>query len=53
LKEAEGRDQCPRCGGLLKEEKTVELGNIFKLGTKFSENTGAYFVDRDGEKNQF
>ncbi|HPD55423.1 MAG TPA: His/Gly/Thr/Pro-type tRNA ligase C-terminal domain-containing protein [Candidatus Paceibacterota bacterium] len=50
LKEAEGRDQCPRCGGLLKEEKTVELGNIFKLGTKFSENTGAYFVDRDGEK---
>jgi len=41
---------CPNCGGILKEEKTIEVGNIFKLGTKFSEDIGAYFVDRDGQK---
>jgi len=41
---------CPNCGGILKEEKTVEVGNIFKLGTKFSESLGAYFVDCDGQK---
>lgn len=44
------KDRCPSCGGILKEEKTVEVGNIFKLGTKFSEDLGAYFVDQDGKK---
>lgn len=44
------KKKCPNCGGILKEEKTVEVGNIFKLGTKFSEDIGAYFVDHDGQK---
>ncbi len=50
LKQVKENDRCPYCGGLLKEEKTIEVGNIFKLGTKFSEDAGAFFVDRDGEK---
>ncbi len=41
---------CPKCGGILKEEKTVEAGNIFKLGTKFSEAMEAYFIDALGQR---
>ncbi len=41
---------CPKCGGILKEEKTVEAGNIFKLGTKFSETQGAFFIDALGQR---
>ena len=42
---------CPNCQGrLFKTEKSVELGNIFKLKTKFSEPFGLYFTDRDGQK---
>jgi len=50
LGEVGANKKCPNCGGILKEEKTVEVGNIFKLGTKYSESIGAYFVDRDGQK---
>jgi prolyl-tRNA synthetase len=50
LGQYKAKKTCPNCGGILKEEKTVEVGNIFKLGTKFSEDIGAYFVDRDGQK---
>ncbi|HOM32994.1 MAG TPA: His/Gly/Thr/Pro-type tRNA ligase C-terminal domain-containing protein [Candidatus Paceibacterota bacterium] len=50
LGEVSGKKKCPNCGGILKEEKTVEVGNIFKLGTKYSESIGAYFIDRDGQK---
>lgn len=50
IAEAGAKKPCPHCGGILKEEKCVEAGNIFKLGTKFSEDLGAYFVDRDGHK---
>ena len=42
---------CPNCQGrLFKAEKAVEVGNIFKLKTKFSEPFGLYFTDRDGQK---
>lgn len=34
----------------LKEERAVEVGNIFKLGTKFSEPLGLLFTDENGEK---
>lgn len=32
------------------EEKSVEVGNIFTLGTKYSEPLGLYFTDENGEK---
>jgi prolyl-tRNA synthetase len=34
----------------IKEEKAVEVGNIFTLGTKYSEPLGLYFTDESGEK---
>jgi prolyl-tRNA synthetase len=43
-------DACPRCGHSLRTERGVEVGNIFKLGTRFtdSDNLNATFVDEDG-----
>ena len=39
-----------KCGGGVKEMKGVEVGNIFKLGTKFSEALGLMITDEKGEK---
>ncbi len=41
-------DRCARCGGTLRLERGIELGHIFKLGTKYSQALGATFLDRDG-----
>jgi prolyl-tRNA synthetase len=35
----------------LKEEKAIEVGNIFKFGTKYSENLGVTYKDKDGKEN--
>jgi len=40
---------CPKCEKELTETRGIELGNIFKLGTKFSENMGCVFTDANGE----
>jgi prolyl-tRNA synthetase len=42
-------DRCVKCGGSLRSEKVIEIGNIFKLGTKYSEALGAFFLDADGQ----
>ncbi|MBC7222420.1 proline--tRNA ligase, partial [Candidatus Bipolaricaulota bacterium] len=42
-------DRCPRCGGRLHIQRAIELGHIFKLGTKYSEAMGATFLDRQGK----
>ncbi len=42
-------DRCPRCGGRLAVQRAIELGHIFKLGTKYSEAMGATFLDREGK----
>jgi prolyl-tRNA synthetase len=42
-------DVCPECGGTIKEAKGIEVGNIFKLGTKYSESMGATFQDKEGK----
>src|SRR3989338_2524292 len=40
---------CPKCqGGEFEEKKAVEVGNIFKLGTKFSTPFDLKFTDKDG-----
>ncbi len=41
-------DPCPVCGAPLKGTKGIELGHVFKLGTKYSEAMKAYYMDRDG-----
>jgi prolyl-tRNA synthetase len=41
---------CPRCGEALKLGKAVEIGHIFKLGTKYAESMGAKVLDKDGKE---
>jgi prolyl-tRNA synthetase len=41
-------DTCSRCGGALKAARGIELGHIFKLGTRYSELLGARFLDPEG-----
>ncbi|MHB1974189.1 MAG: proline--tRNA ligase [Acidimicrobiales bacterium] len=41
-------DPCSVCGSALRTERGVEVGNIFKLGTRYSEAMGASFLDEDG-----
>ncbi len=43
-------DGCPQCGAALRTVRGVEVGNIFKLGTKYSEAMGAYYLDEQGDK---
>lgn len=44
-------DVCPKCKeGKIIEAKSVEVGNIFPLGTWFAEKMNVYFVDKDGVK---
>jgi prolyl-tRNA synthetase len=47
----EQKNACPECGNKeLEEKKAVEVGNIFKLGTKYSEPFGLMFKDEEGKK---
>ena len=46
---AEDGALCPDCGDAMRAERGVEVGNIFKLGTRYSETLGARFLDLDGE----
>lgn len=41
-------DACPECGQPLKTVRGVEVGNIFKLGTRYSDALGCTFLDKDG-----
>ncbi len=43
-----GGEACIRCGAPLRTSRGVEVGNIFKLGTKYSEAFHAYYLDKDG-----
>ncbi len=42
-------DRCPVCGGTLRVKRGVEVGHVFKLGTKYSEALGATFLDEAGQ----
>ena len=42
-------DRCPKCGAPLEIMRGVEVGHIFKLGTKYSESMGATFLDKNGK----
>ncbi len=43
-------DMCPRCEGRVEIHRGIEVGHIFKLGTKYSESMGATFLDSDGRE---
>jgi prolyl-tRNA synthetase len=50
LRESAATDTCPDCGGALRFETAIELGHIFKLGTRYSEPLDATFLDEDGKE---
>jgi prolyl-tRNA synthetase len=43
-------DECPRCEGKFEIHRGIEVGHIFKLGTKYSEAMGVTFLDADGQE---
>ena len=43
-------DGCPRCEGTLHISRGIEVGHIFKLGTKYSVSMGATFLDENGKE---
>ena len=48
---AKDGDECNVCGHTLHSIRGVEVGNIFKLGTRYSESMGCTYLDRDGKSN--
>ena len=45
-------DICPKCGkGKMKMARGVEVGHIFKLGTKYSKALNCVYLDKDGKSN--
>jgi len=44
-------DSCPCCGGKLYFKKGIEIGNTFKLGTKYSESLGLTYLDEENKSH--
>jgi prolyl-tRNA synthetase len=51
LRVVEEGDLCPLCGSTLRLESAIEVGNIFKLGTHYSEALGASYLDENGTEH--
>ncbi len=51
LKLLKAGDPCPVCGAPVKHARGIEVGQVFKLGTKYSESMGAYYKD-ENQKDQ-
>lgn len=49
IAKAQEGDLCPKCQGELYYTKGIEVGHIFKLGTKYSHAMNAQFLDKDGK----
>ncbi len=43
-------DKCPKCGEALNISNGIELGHVFKLGTRYSDSLGAKFLDKNGKE---
>jgi prolyl-tRNA synthetase len=50
LRTVQSGEGCPNCEGTLEVFKAVEIGHIFKLGTKYSESMGANVLTADGRE---
>ena len=48
LRNAEAGDPCPRCGATMVSRAGLEIGHVFKLGTKYSKAMGATYLDEKG-----
>jgi prolyl-tRNA synthetase len=49
VRTVEEGDRCPQ-GGSIRIEPAIEVGNIFKLGTRYSEPLGAHYLDEEGNE---
>ncbi len=49
LRQAVSGDPCPRCGGKLQSWRGIEVGHVFKLGTKYSAAMNATVLDDQGQ----
>jgi len=49
LRIAQAGETCPHCQGQLQEVRGIEVGQIFKLGTKYSKALGATYLDQQGK----
>ncbi len=43
-------DKCPKCGGTIKTAQGIEVGHIFKLGTKYADSLGCKVLDETGKE---
>lgn len=50
VREAQAGDGCPECGAPLAVDVVIEVGNIFKLGTKYTRPLGATVLDESGQE---
>ncbi|PYJ87719.1 MAG: proline--tRNA ligase [Verrucomicrobia bacterium] len=50
LRLAQAGEACSQCGRPLKVRRAIEVGHVFKLGTKYSEALGALFLDEEGKQ---
>jgi prolyl-tRNA synthetase len=48
---ARENDPCPRCNTPLREKRGIEVGHIFKLGTKYSKAMKCHFLDQNGDEH--
>lgn len=51
LRTVESGEKCVRCNSTLEVFKAIELGHIFKLGTKYSEALGVNYLDENGKEH--
>jgi len=49
LRVVQAGDDCPVCGGSLSETQGIEVGQVFKLGSKYTQALGATFLDENGQ----
>ena len=50
IKKAKAGDKCPRCGEEVRVVRGIEVGHIFKLGTKYSKALECKFLDEQGKE---
>ncbi len=48
---AQAGGECARCGGELYEGRGIEVGHVFKLGTRYSEALNAQYLDQEGRRH--
>ena len=50
IKSMKSGDKCPRCGGVVSTVRGIEVGHIFKLGTKYSKALECKYLDENGKE---